>query len=108
MFKRSTVVLGVVAVVGSLSMLLAACSSTPAAQPTAAPAPAAPAAQPAAQFPKMDIKLGHPGVLDMSYHKGAVKFSELMKERTGGNVNVQVFPNSQLGSEKDMLEQVKN
>jgi DUF1009 family protein len=76
---------------------------------TTAPAAAAPAAPAAAvTFPKMDVKLGHGGVLDMSYHKGAVKFSELMKERTNGAVNVQVFPNSQLGSEKDMLEQVKN
>ncbi len=86
-------------------------AAAPAAAPTTAAAPAAaattaPASQ--AQFPKMDIKLGHGGVLDMSYHKGAVKFSELVKERTNGAVNVQVFPNSQLGSEKDMLEQVKN
>ena len=62
----------------------------------------------AADFPKMDIKLGHSGVVDMSYHKGSVKFAELMKERTGGAVNVHVFPANQLGSEKDMLEQVKN
>lgn len=60
------------------------------------------------KYPKMDIKLGHAGVVDMSYHKASVKFSELMKERTGGAINVQVFPNSQLGSEKDMQEQVKN
>ena len=38
----------------------------------------------AANFPKMEIKLGHSGVVDMSYHKGSVKFAELMKERTGG------------------------
>ena len=62
----------------------------------------------AAGFPKMDIKLGHSGVLDMSYHKGSLKFAELMKERTGGAVTVQVFPANQLGSEKDMVEQVKN
>ena len=60
------------------------------------------------KFPKMDIKLGHVGVLDMSYHKASVKFAELMKERTGGAITVHVFPNSQLGSEKDMQEQVKN
>ncbi len=62
----------------------------------------------AASFPKMDIKLGHSGVVDMSYHKGCVKFAELMKERTGGAVTVHVFPANQLGSEKDMVEQVKN
>jgi len=59
-------------------------------------------------FPKMDIKLGHSGVIEMSYHKGCVRFAELMKERTGGAVTVHVFPANQLGSEKDMLEQVKN
>jgi len=61
-----------------------------------------------AAFPKMDVKLGHSGVVDMSYHKGSVKFAELMKERTGGAVTVHVFPANQLGSEKDMVEQVKN
>jgi len=59
-------------------------------------------------FPKMDVKLGHSGVVEMSYHKGSVKFAELMKERTGGAVTVHVFPANQLGSEKDMVEQVKN
>jgi tripartite ATP-independent transporter DctP family solute receptor len=56
----------------------------------------------------MDIKLGHSGVLEMSYHKGSLKFAELMKERTNGAVTVHVFPANQLGSEKDMVEQVKN
>ncbi|MHB0867935.1 MAG: TRAP transporter substrate-binding protein [Chloroflexota bacterium] len=100
-------------------------AAKPAAAPTTAPAaaptkpaeatkPAAPAATAAPtkaaapSFPKMDIKLGHSGVVDMSYHKGSVKFAELVKERTGGAVNVQVFPANQLGSEKDMIEQVKN
>ena len=68
---------------------------------------AAPAAAGTA-FPKMDVKLGHSGVVEMSYHKGSVKFAELMKERTGGAVTVHVFPANQLGSEKDMVEQVKN
>jgi TRAP-type transport system periplasmic protein len=61
----------------------------------------------AASFPKMDLKLGHVGSTSMNNHKGTVKFSELVKERTGGSVTVQVFPGSQLGSEKDILEQVK-
>jgi tripartite ATP-independent transporter DctP family solute receptor len=44
----------------------------------------------------------------MSYHKGSLRFAELMKERTNGAVTVHVFPANQLGSEKDMVEQVKN
>ncbi|HWT79526.1 MAG TPA: TRAP transporter substrate-binding protein, partial [Candidatus Methylomirabilis sp.] len=70
---------------------------------TASPTPAK-----AGEFPKMQLKLGHVGVVDMSYHKGSLKFAELIKERTGGAITVDVFPDSQLGSEKDMLEQVKN
>lgn len=132
MSKRFLSFIGLIALVAVATTIVSACASSAAPAPTAAPAkaaeptkpaaapaaaapaaapttaPAANAAAPAAQFPKMDIKLGHGGVLDMSYSKGADKFSELVKERTGGNVNVQVFPNSALGSEKDMLEQVKN
>jgi tripartite ATP-independent transporter DctP family solute receptor len=46
--------------------------------------------------------------VETSINKGAVRFAALMKERTGGAVNVQVFPNGQLGSEKDIVEQVRN
>jgi len=69
---------------------------------------ASPTPAKAGEFPQMDIKLGHSGVLEMSYHKGSLKFAELMKERTNGAVTVHVFPANQLGSEKDMVEQVKN
>ena len=62
----------------------------------------------AATFPKMEIKAGHQGEPEMSYTKGAEKFAELVKERTGGAVTVQVFPGAQLGSEKDVTAQVKN
>lgn len=59
-------------------------------------------------FPKMDLKLAHVIPVETSVNKGATRFAELMKERTGGAVNVQVFPNGQLGSEKDIVEQVRN
>ena len=59
-------------------------------------------------FPKMDVKVAHVIPVETSINKGAVRFAALMKERTGGAVNVQVFPNGQLGSEKDIVEQVRN
>jgi len=111
----------------TLLALLVACSSTPAASPTAAPAkpaeptkvtaPAATAAAPAAaatkpaaaaSFPKTTLKMGYTHNTDMSAHKGSVRFAELVKERTGGAVEIQIFPNGQLGNEKDQVEQVKN
>ena len=64
-------------------------------------------AEAATSFPKMDLKMGHAAAATMNAHKGTLKFAELVKERTGGNVNIQVFPAGQLGSEKDILEQVK-
>ncbi|HZK66736.1 MAG TPA: TRAP transporter substrate-binding protein, partial [Chloroflexota bacterium] len=111
----------------TLLALLVACSSTPATSPTAAPAkpaeptkvtaPAATAAAPAAaatkpaaaaSFPKTTLKMGYTHNTDMSAHKGSVRFAELVKERTGGAVEIQIFPNGQLGNEKDQVEQVKN
>ncbi len=56
----------------------------------------------------MTLKMGYTHNTDMSAHKGSVKMAELIKERTGGAVEIQIFPNSQLGNEKDMVEQVKN
>jgi tripartite ATP-independent transporter DctP family solute receptor len=61
-----------------------------------------------AKFPKMTIRLGTVAVGDPFYHKGSLKFAELVKERTGGAVNVQVIPGGQLGNEKDLFEQVRN
>ena len=59
-------------------------------------------------FPKMNIRLGTVAVGDPFYHKGSLKFAELVKERTQGAVTVQVIPGGQLGNEKDLIEQVKN
>ena len=59
-------------------------------------------------FPKMDIKMAHVIPVETSINKGSMRFAALMKERTGGAVNVQIFPNGQLGSEKDIVEQVRN
>jgi tripartite ATP-independent transporter DctP family solute receptor len=61
-----------------------------------------------AAFPKMEIKAGHQGAPTMSYTHGVDKFAQLVKERTGGAVTVQVFPGAQLGAEKDVTAQVKN
>lgn len=53
---------------------------------------------------KYTIKLGH--VMDTNHHyqKGAEKFKELVEQKTNGRVQVQIYPNSQLGAERAMLE----
>lgn len=54
------------------------------------------------------LKLGHalPGG-DHPYHLGAVKFKELLEARTNGRIKVEIFPSSQLGGERDMVEGLK-
>jgi tripartite ATP-independent transporter DctP family solute receptor len=52
--------------------------------------------------------MGYTHNTEMSPHKGSVKMAELIKERTGGQVTITIYPNSQLGNEKDLVEQIKN
>jgi tripartite ATP-independent transporter DctP family solute receptor len=58
-------------------------------------------------FPKMALKFGHSAQPTQNNAKGVVKFAELVKERTGGAVDIQVFPAAQLGSDVAVMEQVK-
>lgn len=50
------------------------------------------------------LKLGHIADPQNPYAQGAEKFAELVKEKTGGSVVVQVFPSSQLGNQRDLVE----
>lgn len=50
------------------------------------------------------LKAGHVLQTDHPYHLGLVKFSELAKEKSNGRIDIQVFPASQLGNERDMIE----
>jgi tripartite ATP-independent transporter DctP family solute receptor len=57
-----------------------------------------------AQEKPVSLKLGHAVAPVHPYHLGAVKFSELVAQRTGGKVKVEVYPSTQLGNERDMVE----
>jgi tripartite ATP-independent transporter DctP family solute receptor len=50
------------------------------------------------------IKLGHIADPSHPYAKGAEKFAELVAEKSGGNIIVKVFPSSQLGGQKELIE----
>ncbi|MDI3522005.1 MAG: TRAP-type transport system periplasmic protein [Bacillota bacterium] len=92
---RKTLALGVVLIVAATTVL-SGCTAKPSADRTSAP-----------QNEKVVLKLGHTLQEDHPLNKAALKFSELVKEGTQGRVEVQVFPNSQLGGEKDIVEGVK-
>ncbi|MCX7786418.1 MAG: DctP family TRAP transporter solute-binding subunit [Spirochaetes bacterium] len=50
------------------------------------------------------LRLGHVAPTDEPYHIASVKWTELVKNYTQGKVEVSVFPNSQLGSSRDLIE----
>lgn len=68
----------------------------------AAAAPAMPAVVRAQD--KLTLKMGTLGSTAYFYYKGAVRMSEEVAKRTGDKVAIQVFPNQQLGNERDMIE----
>ena len=55
---------------------------------------------------KYSFKLGHILTIDHPIGQGAIKFAELVKEKTNGHVIIDVFPSSQLGNEKDIFDAV--
>jgi tripartite ATP-independent transporter DctP family solute receptor len=50
------------------------------------------------------LKLGTSTQPSHIYNLAAEKFGEIVAEKTGGEIEVQVFPAAQLGSERDMVE----
>jgi tripartite ATP-independent transporter DctP family solute receptor len=50
------------------------------------------------------LKLGHAVAPVHPYHLGALKFAELVAQRTGNKVKIEVYPSTQLGNERDMIE----
>lgn len=50
------------------------------------------------------IKLAHVVNEKDGFHSAALKFQELVKEKTGGKVEIEIFPNATLGDERTLLE----
>ncbi len=50
------------------------------------------------------LKVGHMQELTHPYQLGLEKFAQLVSQKTGGKVAIQIFPNSQLGNAREMIE----
>ncbi len=57
-----------------------------------------------AEIKPMVLKLGHIADPSHPYAQGAVHFAELVKQKSGGKIEIQVFPSSQLGDQKTLVE----
>lgn len=53
------------------------------------------------------LRFGHVGEVGSHFDVAGNEFAKRVKERSGGKIEVQVFPSSQLGSDKDMLQKMK-
>ena len=60
-----------------------------------------------AEAAKVGLKLGHIRADTSPTHKAALKFADLVAQKTGGEVEIKVFPNSQLGGILDMFTGMK-
>jgi len=50
------------------------------------------------------FKLGNSTAPDHAYNVGARKYAELVAQRTGNKVKIDIYPATQLGSERDLVE----
>jgi tripartite ATP-independent transporter DctP family solute receptor len=55
------------------------------------------------QLPEFTLRFGHLANENHIWHKAALKFAEEVNHRSGGKVEVKVYPNEQLGKEMDMI-----
>ena len=62
---------------------------------------------PAANDPKQTIMFAHWYAEDHPQHQALLKFQELLDEYSGGSLELQIYPNSQLGSEDTFIDSVK-
>ena len=53
------------------------------------------------------LKYGHNTKQDQPTGKAALKLAELVKQKTNGELEIQVFPANQLGNNRQMIENVK-
>ncbi|RKQ32377.1 TRAP transporter substrate-binding protein [Oceanobacillus halophilus] len=51
-----------------------------------------------------ELKLAHNQTLDHPVHLSLVEFGRLVEEKSEGNIQVKIFPNGQLGSEREVIE----
>lgn len=59
-----------------------------------------------AQAETIKLRIAHEMPENHPYHLGALKFADLAKEKTDGRIEVLVYPNGQLGKQKQLAEMV--
>lgn len=103
--KKISFVLSTLFVAGS--MLLAGCSTNTAKEEKQPAAQSGKTEMAPSSDKKIVIKFGHGSAEKNARHVAALKFKELVEQKSNGQMEVQVFPSEQLGSESAMLQSVQ-
>ena len=90
--------------ISALAMGLAACGGS--SSSTAAGSTASPAASSAAGNASYKITIAHQQDETDSMHLGAVEFQKYVQEKSNGQIEVEIFPNGQLGPEVDIIQSI--
>ena len=90
--------------ISALAMGLAACGGS--SSSTAASSTASPAASAAAGNASYKITIAHQQDETDSMHLGAVEFQKYVQEKSNGQIEVEIFPNGQLGPEVDIIQSI--
>lgn len=90
--------------ISALAMGLAACGGSSGS--TAASSTASPAASAAAGNASYKITIAHQQDETDSMHLGAVEFQKYVQENSNGQIEVEIFPNGQLGPEVDIIQSI--
>jgi len=53
------------------------------------------------------LKFGHLANEENGWHKAALKFAEVVAEKSGGRIEVKVYPNEQLGKEMELIDGIQ-
>lgn len=72
-----------------------------------ATAPLHVAAGPFSDMDPVELRLAHVVNEDDAFHVAAEKFQELVEERSDGVVSVSIYPNAELGDERELLESMQ-
>ena len=103
--SRSSLLGRLVPALTALALLLSACAPQRSGGQPAPAAKSGEAATPAASAPgAMTLKFSHVVARDTPKGKAADKFAELVKQKSGGKIEVQVFANSELYKDAEELE----
>lgn len=60
-----------------------------------------------AEAKTVEFKFAHSGSLEHQYQIGAEEFKKLVEKKSGGEIKVNIFPQGQLGGERDLAESIR-